>query len=391
MPDPKDKILLCVCGGIAAYKAIDLASRLIKAGYHVRTVLTPSAQELVSPINFSAITHERVYRSLWEEDDPIPHITLADWADLIVVAPATANTIAKAAHGIADNLLSSLLLAHTKPVLWIPAMNVNMYQNPVTRENLDKLKSLGHHVLEPATGMLACGYEGQGKYPPNAEVVAAIACYIKHGEDIKGKKVLVTAGATEEAIDPMRTISNKSSGRMGIALARALALRGADVVLVYARISVEIPYFLHTAIEAVSVREMHKAVMKYSGSSEWIIKCAAVSDYAPSETSKQKIKKGKAISMELTPTVDILAELGKKKKRGQKLIGFAAETQNLVANAQAKLKNKNLDMVVVNHLDNVGRIENEIRIISHGDTTGKLLCASKEELAHTIIDRIMSL
>jgi phosphopantothenoylcysteine decarboxylase/phosphopantothenate--cysteine ligase len=177
---PKQNILLCVTGGIAAYKAIDLASRLYKEGYHVQTVLTESACKFISPINFSAITHNQVHTSLWQDDDPIPHISLADWADLIVVAPASANSIARAALGMADNLLSSVLLAHTKPVLWVPAMNVHMYDNPVTQSNLLALKRQGHHVLEPATGLLACAYEGRGKYPPNEEVLYAIKCYTSY-------------------------------------------------------------------------------------------------------------------------------------------------------------------------------------------------------------------
>lgn len=385
-------ILLCVTGGIAAYKAIDLASMLHKAGYAVRTVLTKSAGQFVTPLNFAAITHDSVHESLWEDADPIPHISLADWADLIVVAPATANAVAKAAHGIADDLLSTLLLAHQKPVLWVPAMNVHMFENPITQKNLSLLKERGDHVLSPSEGMLACGYEGQGKYPPNPEVLQAIACYLEHSEDLRGKKVLVTAGGTSEAIDPMRTIGNRSSGRMGIALARALALRGAVVSLVYANIAVEVPYLVREAIKVSTAAEMYEAVIRLAPAMDWVIKCAAVSDYKPAITNSQKIKKGESLTLNLVPTVDILAELGRKKAPGQLLIGFAAETQDLLANAQSKLIAKSLDLIVVNHLDNAAADSNQIYLIGKEDANPDgPHSGMKSELAHLILDRIIAL
>ncbi|HNX38887.1 MAG TPA: bifunctional phosphopantothenoylcysteine decarboxylase/phosphopantothenate--cysteine ligase CoaBC, partial [Candidatus Cloacimonadota bacterium] len=235
------KILLCVSGGIAAYKAIDLVSRLTKQGASVRTIMTEGALKFVSPINFAALSGEAVHTSLFEDSDPIPHISLADWADLLVVAPATANVLAKAAHGISDDLLSATLLAHNKPVLFVPAMNVHMYENAATQDNIKILKARGHHVLEPDSGMLACGYEGKGKYPPNEEIVFAIETYLEHVQDCKGLKVLVTAGACEEAIDPMRFITNRSSGKMGLAIARAFSLRGAEVDLLFAGIDQAVP------------------------------------------------------------------------------------------------------------------------------------------------------
>lgn len=384
------KILLCVTGGIAAYKAIDLASMLYKAGYIVRTVLTESARKFVSPINFAAITHNSVHASLWEDSDPIPHINLADWADLLIVAPATANSIAKAAYGLADDLLSSLLLAHQKPVLWVPAMNVHMFENEVTQKNLALLEERGHHILSPSSGMLACGYEGKGKYPPNPEVLQAIACYLKRGMDLKGKQVLVTAGGSSEAIDPMRVIGNRSSGKMGIALARALALRGASVSLVYANISVELPYMLQSTIQANTVDEMYEAVIGLAPGMDWIIKCAAVSDFKPAQSSEHKIKKGDSLRLELVRTRDILAELGKIKKTGQKLIGFAAETDDLISNATAKLQAKKLDLIVANHLNNAASDQNQIHIIGH-DRAPESLSGDKAELAHAIIDRVKEL
>lgn len=385
------KILICVTGGIAAYKAIDLASMLVKAGCKVRTLLTDAAMKFVYPLNFAAITGEKVYSSQWDEEDPIPHITLADWAEQIVVAPATANSIAKAAYGLGDNLLGATLLAHTRPVIWVPAMNVHMYDNPITQDNLARLRERGHHVLSPDTGRLACGYIGKGKYPPNSEIVPAIACYLNHTEDLKGKKVLVTAGATSEAIDPMRTISNKSSGKMGIALARALALRGAEVYMVYGNISVEMPYLLAESVAAASVEAMYDAVLSRAPRMDWIIKCAAVSDYKPAHSALQKIKKGAALNLELLPTPDILAAFGKEKKAGQRLIGFAAETEDLLANASKKLMAKNLDLIVVNHLENAAQDSNSIQILSAKDATSpKSYSGLKSELAHHIIDEILA-
>lgn len=385
------KILLCVSGGIAAYKAIDLASLLTKAGCQVRTLLTNAAEKFVSPLNFAAITGERVYTTLWDDSDPIPHIRLADWAEQIVVAPATANSIAKAVYGLADDLLGSTLLAHTMPVLWVPAMNVHMYENPTTQENIARLRAKGHHVLSPDTGRLACGYIGKGKYPPNTEIFEAISCYLYYGEDLTGKKVLVTAGATSEAIDPMRVISNKSSGKMGIALARALALRGAEVHLVYANISVDLPYLLWESVRATTVEEMYQAVHSRAADMDWVIKCAAVSDYKPATSSAQKIKKGEAQTLELIPTPDILAALGKNKKAGQRLIGFAAETGDLLANATKKLNAKNLDLIVVNHLDNAAKDVNSIQILSaRVGAEPASYSGLKSELAHQIIDEILA-
>lgn len=386
----KQRILLCVTGGIAAYKAIDLASRLHKAGYQIRTILSEDALHFVSKINFEAITHSSVHTSLWEDEDPIPHISLADWADLIVVAPATANTIAKAAHGLADNLLTATLLAHTKPILWIPAMNVNMYHNSITQTNMDLLKERGHYLLDPSVGMLACAYEGKGKYPPNAEILYAIRTYLTHSRDLIGKKVMVTAGATIEHIDPMRMITNRSSGKMGISLARALALRGAEVTLVYGSVSEEIPNYLAETIYTPSVDEMHDAVIREAKTKDWIIMCAAVSDFKPALPQTKKIKKSEELDLNLVSTPDILFELGANKKASQLLIGFAAETQDIVEYAKQKLKKKNLDLIVANSLENAGKETNSIILI---DSSGELakLEGNKFDLAHQIIDTVINI
>jgi len=385
-------ILLCVSGGIAAYKAIDLASKLIKSGCQVKTILTENASKFVSPLNFAALTHDSVHTSLWLDSDPIPHISLADWADLLIVAPTTANIMAKAVSGLADDLLSTTLLAYTKPVLWVPAMNVNMYNHPATQANIRHLKDMGHHLMEPVTGKLACGYEGKGKYPPNDEVIYAVRTYLSYAQELRGKRVLVTAGATSEAIDPMRTITNRSSGKMGLALARALALRGAKVTLVYASITGEIPYYLDEAVYAPDVYTMLEEVRKRSGKMDWIFKCAAVSDYKPQSVATDKIKKGETLNLGLERTPDILAELGQNKLPGQKLIGFAAETRDLKANGSKKLQDKKLDMIVANHLSNAGSDTNEIILITNDSEQSPLqLSGDKFSLAHSIIDRVLSL
>ncbi|MGC9361482.1 MAG: bifunctional phosphopantothenoylcysteine decarboxylase/phosphopantothenate--cysteine ligase CoaBC [Candidatus Syntrophosphaera sp.] len=386
------KILLCVSGGIAAYKAVDLASGLTKRGYRVRTVLTQSAQRFVSKLNFAAITGESAHDSLWEEADPIPHITLADWADIVIVAPATANILAKAAHGIADDLLSSIFLAHKRPILFVPTMNMHMYANPATQDNLKILRQRGSHILEPAVGRLACGYEGKGKYPPNEEVLWAIRCYLERGEDLCGKKILVTAGATAEPLDPMRLITNRSSGKMGLAIARALHLRGADVTLVHGMMDEAPPYYLEKTVFAPTVIKMARAVLEDSAGFDVIIKCAAVSDFAPARASSQKIKKGGKLSLELVPTTDILAELGKAKPKKQILIGFAAETENLIENATAKLKRKNLDMICVNHLSTAGSDDTELTLI-RAKKNAKSLClkGDKFSVALKLTDEILKL
>lgn len=385
----KKKILLCVTGGIAAYKAIDLASRLTKQGFAVRTVLTKNAQEFVTALNFGAIIKDSVHTELFYDSDPIPHITLADWADLIVVAPATANIMAKSAHGLADDLLSSILLAHIRPVLWVPAMNVHMYNHPATQDNIKLLLNRGNYVLEPATGLLACGYEGKGKFPPVEEVIFAIRTYLLHAQDFIGKKVLISAGGTEEAIDQMRTISNRSSGKTGMALARAAALRGAEVYLVYGNIDISIPYYLKETLQAESVVDMKKAVDKLAPKMDIIIMAAAVSDFTPVKAVKNKIKKSAKLLLELTQTPDILAELGKKKKQGQKLIGFAAETENLKANAKAKREQKNLDLIVANLLSVSGKDDTEITLITKKSTIS--VKADKFTAAHAILDKVKAL
>ncbi len=382
------KILLCVSGGIAAYKAIDLVSRLTKSGAEVKTLMTDGALEFIKPVNFSAITRGSVHSSLFSDADPIPHINLADWADLMVVAPATANVMAKAAQGISDDLLSATMLAHNKPILFVPAMNVHMFENPATQSNIKVLQERGHLILEPDTGMLACGYTGKGKFPPVEEILWAISLYLSHKQDLKGIRVLLTAGACVENIDPMRCITNRSSGKMGLALARALYLRGADLTLVHAQMDFPVPYYLRRAIKAESAAEMNTAVLANAKDQDWIVMCAAVSDFTPKAPAQEKIKKGSDIILDLVQTTDILACLGREKTSEQILIGFAAETSDLITNAKAKLEKKNLDMIAANHLGVAGKNETSLNLISASGN--KTLQGDKFSVALELIDEIKS-
>ena len=355
-------ILLCVSGGISAYKAIDLASRLCKQGFEVKCVLSENATKFVSPLNFSAITHNSVHTSLFTDADPIPHITLATWADLLIVAPVTANILAKAANGIADDLLSTILVAYDKPVLFVPAMNVKMYHSAIVQENIERLLERGHYILQPATGKLACGTEGEGKYPPNEEIIYAIQTYLNYTLDLKGIKVLINAGATVEAIDPMRFLSNRSSGKMGLAIARALALRGAEVTLLYGNLQVELPYNIQDKVFCESADTMFRETIKRYPEMDCIICCAAVADYKPKEINTQKLPKLSQLNLELISTPDILFELGKLKKENQRLIGFAAQSDNLIRSALDKYYRKNLDLICANDIRYAGRDEDEIII-----------------------------
>ncbi|MCB5245511.1 MAG: bifunctional phosphopantothenoylcysteine decarboxylase/phosphopantothenate--cysteine ligase CoaBC [Candidatus Cloacimonetes bacterium] len=390
----KGKILLCVTGGIAAYKAIDLASQLTKSGFEVKIALTKNAQRFVSALSFSAIINQGVHTDLFENSDPIPHIHLADWADLTIVAPATANIIAKAAQGIGDDLVSTILLSQPKPVLFVPAMNVHIYEHPATQNNLKILKERGNYILEPETGLLACGYEGKGKYPPNEEVIYAIRCYLKYPANLTGKKILVTAGATAEPIDPMRMITNKSSGKMGLSIARAFALRGAEVTLVYGIVTETIPYYMKNSIFAPTAKLMYDAVMKQAKNYDIIVQCAAVSDYKPIKASTQKIKKSKNFNLELIATPDILEQLGKNKFPKQKLIGFAAESEHILENAKEKLQKKNLDLICANNLETAGKDETTLNLIRAGATkTTKpiQLTGNKFDVALDLVEYIISL
>jgi len=379
------KIVLVVSGGIAAYKAIDLASRLKKLGAKVRTILTKNALEFVREINFRAITGEPTYTDQFDLNEPIAHITLSDWADMIVIAPATANIIGKLANGIGDDLATSTMLAFYKPILVVPAMNVNMYHNLAVQHNIQVIQQRGIHLLIPEKGMLACGYEGRGKYPPNEEVIPAIITYLNYQENIQSK-YLITMGASQEDLDPMRFITNHSSGKMGIALARAAYLRGGDLAVIHSRISETLPYYIENTQETLSAEEMFLQVKEQYQKAEVIIMCAAVADYSPVVKQEQKIKKSCEMSLELKRTQDILKYLGENKKPGQILVGFAAESENIIENAKVKLRKKNLDLIIANNISVSQSDYSEAYLITADNMTE--FKGSKFDLANKIVDTI---
>ena len=345
----KDKrVVLGVTGGIAAYKAVELLRLLNKAGADVHVIMTRSAQEFIAPLTFQTLSANPVHSELFNliAEREIGHISLADRADLFVIAPATANVIGKIAAGIADDMLTTTVMATKAPVLLAPAMNVNMYTNPIYRDNEEKLRSYGYLFIPPEHGTLACGWEGEGKLAaPESIFEAAVAAISPR--DLHGQTIMITAGPTREELDPVRFISNHSSGKMGYALARAAQRRGARVILVSGPVSLAPPYGVEL-VRAGSARDMQSAVMERVGECSVIIKAAAVADYRPAERSGEKIKKnGEDLSLQLVKTPDILAGLGALEKRPL-LVGFAAETGNLDTFAAKKLKQKNADIIVAN-------------------------------------------
>lgn len=349
-------ITLGVTGGIAAYKAAELASTMTKAGAQVHTIMTRSAMEFVQPLTFQALTGNQVHSDIftYTASFKIPHIDLASHAHLIVVAPATANILGKVAHGIADDLLSTSILAATCPVLFCPAMNVNMYRNQAVQANIQRLSELGYFYVEPGVGRMACGQTGQGRLADTGTIMESIVQLVPPSGDLSGLTVLITAGGTREPIDPVRYISNHSSGKMGYSIADAAVRRGADVILVTTPTALVAP--IGAKVQRVqSAREMHEAVMQHFPAVDVVIKAAAVADYRPKVMAEQKIKKeGDTLTLELEKNPDILLELGKRKQRHQTLVGFAAETQSLEENARAKLQKKNLDLVVANDVTQPG-------------------------------------
>ncbi len=385
----KDKrVLLGVSGGIAVYKAVDLASKLTKAGAEVKIIMTDSATKFVSVLTFKSLTHQPVITKMFDENADIEHISLADWAEIIVIAPATANIIGKVAGGIADNLLSTTIMASIAPILFVPAMNVHMFENPIVQENISKLKKLGYYFIHPEFGKLACGYEGFGRYPKNEEIIYYIKTYLTYKKDVEGKTILVTAGANREKLDPMRFLTNYSSGKMGLSIARAAAIRGAKVTLIYGNIIEEIPSYLDKTIFTESATEMDKMVKLEFPKNKTTIMVAAVSDYTCANIESQKIKKSGDLNLNLIRTKDILAEIGKQKKSDQTLVGFAAESENMIENARKKLKKKNLDFIVANDLSVVGKNETEIMIIDSKNE--HKIAGCKFEVAHKILDKIFS-
>lgn len=346
------KILLCVTGGIAVYKAAALTSKLTQAGAQVKVILSESAAKFVAPLTFQALSRHDVYTDTFDEKDSkvIAHIDLADWADLILVAPATANVIGKLANGIADNMITTTLLAASSPIWIAPAMNVHMYSHPAVQKNIETLYRFGCRFIEPSEGYLACGYVGKGRLEEPEKIIDTIEEFFKPSRlELSGRKVVITAGPTREKIDPVRYITNHSSGKMGYAIAEAAVSAGAEVVLISGPVTINAPAGLKL-IKVESAEEMYQAAISEFDHADVVIKTAAVSDYRPKVTSAQKMKKQPGDELlELERTKDILFELGQKKKK-QILIGFAAETEQVDEYAQGKLKRKNADLIVANNV-----------------------------------------
>lgn len=389
------RILLGVTGGIAAYKAASVASLLVKNGAEVDVIMTENAERFISPAVFEALTHRRVHDDVFDRSCPeaVQHIALAGNCDLLVIAPATADTIAKIAHGIADNMLTSTVLACTAPLLIVPSMNTHMYENAATAENLEILTRRGWNVLEPACGHLACGVSGKGKMPEPERIVEAVEHFITPVRDLAGKKVLVTAGPTREAIDPVRYITNHSTGRMGYAIASAAASRGAEVTLVSGPVELDPPLFVNT-VNVTSALDMYNEVTSRFGEADIVIKAAAVADYRPARVADNKIKKkdGDA-SLALERTDDILKTLGGLRRDGQFICGFSMETENMLENSRAKLKRKNVQMIAANSLRTPGAgfggATNVLTLIT-ADSETELPLMTKKEAAHRLLDKISS-
>ena len=388
------KILLGIGGGIAAYKAAELARLLMQDGHQVQAVMTRAAQEFIQPLTFAALTGRKTLTDLFAIESAIEHISVAQEHDLLAIAPATADLIGKLANGLADDFLTTLYLAFTGPVVLAPAMNVNMLQHAATQANLQTLRRRGHHIVEPDSGFLACGMIGPGRLADPEAIVEAIRSEMQRRRDLEGETVLITAGPTQEPLDPVRYISNRSSGKMGYALAEAAEKRGARVILISGPVHLPPP----RGVEMIPVRtavEMREKVFDNLAEAAIVIKAAAVADFHLSKVPDQKFKKTAArISLELDPTPDILAELGRK-KGDRLLIGFAAETQNLQQEARRKMESKNCDMIVANLVGGTDSgfesDQNEVTLVMRTGETIPLARAPKREIADRIFDEVLKL
>lgn len=391
-------VLLGVTGGIAAYKAVEIASRLVKLGASVNVIITQNATRLVSPLTFQTISRNQVVVDMFAEATEWEprHISLADRADILVIAPATANIIAKLAHGIADDMLSTTALAVKCPILIAPAMNCNMFDNPIFQKNMGILRDYNLKFVEPEYGQLACGYEGKGRLADPDRIIQKIQSLLSGRiQDFKGKTILVTAGPTREALDPVRFITNRSSGKMGYAMAEAAHSRGADVVLISGPVSLSPPADIKL-VNVETAGEMRETVIEYALQASLVIMAAAVSDYRPRDVSPQKIKKEQdQITLVLDRNPDILSELGEHKPEGQILVGFSMETENLLENAVKKLKKKKLDLIVANDVTQKGAgFGTDTNIAWLIDSSGheiKLPLMTKLDVAHAILDKVKTL
>lgn len=392
----KKRIVVGVSGGIAAYKACDLVSKLSKKDYEVKVILTKHAEKFVSKLTFEALCHNYVETDLFDEsnEDPIAHITLAKWADLMIIVPATANIIAKVTHGISDDLLSTTFLACNKHKMICPAMNTQMYENPITQKNIQACKDLGYQILDPVVGHLACNDTGRGKMIEPAGIVEAIDNYFNTSNKLSEKTVLISAGPTQEAMDPVRFISNHSSGKQGYAIAKAAKAMGANVILVSGPVQLEKIEGIQT-IDVTSALDMFEAIKQNADKADYIIMAAAVSDYRPENIAEHKIKKSDdTIEMTFVKNPDILAYLGQCKTKKQIICGFAMETQDLDKNAKEKLEKKNCDMLIANNLFVSGAgFQTDTNIVSllTKDSIEHLPKLSKEELGQKILETMMKI
>ena len=392
-------ILVGVTGGIAAYKSAGIVSLLKKKGYNVKVVMTENATKIIGPLTLETLSRNRIYVDMWDSNPhyEVEHISLADWADMVLIAPATYNIIGKVANGIADDMLTTVISAVSvrKPVFFALAMNVNMYENPILKENINKLKSFGYRFIDAEEGLLACNYSAKGRMSEPENIVDEIERYsifskIKNFDTaLKGKKILITSGRTKENIDPVRYLSNNSSGKMGYSLAQAAVDLGAEVTLISGPTNLKVPNGLEKFIFVESALEMYEKVDEYFKNTDIFIACAAVADYRPKEYKNEKIKKSDSdFVIELVRNPDILLEMSKKKEK-QLLVGFAAETNDIKENALKKLEKKNLDIIVANNASVMGSDENMIEIIKKDRTSVEISQKSKIELAYDILSEVI--
>ena len=389
-------VLLGVTGSIAAYKIASLASALKKLHADVHVLMTQNATNFINPITFESLTGNKCLVDTFDRNFQfqVEHVSIAKKADVVMIAPASANVIGKLAHGIADDMLTTTVMACKCKKYISPAMNTNMFENPIVQDNLKTLEHYGYEVIQPASGYLACGDTGAGKMPEPETLLAYIEKEIAREKDLQGKKILVTAGPTQEAIDPVRYITNHSSGKMGYAIAKVAMLRGAEVTLVSGRTAIETPLFVNV-VPIVTAKDMFEAVTGISNEQDIIIKAAAVADYRPAVVSSEKVKKKEGqMSIELERTDDILKYLGENKREGQFLCGFSMETQNMISNSRAKLEKKNLDMVAANNVKEAGAgfqgDTNVLTLITQKEETS-LPLMSKEDAANKLLDKILEL
>ena len=387
-------VVLGVSGGIACFKAAALASMLRKQHADVQVIMTENATKFVTPLTFEQLTGNKALVDTFDRNfvHSVEHIAVADRADFVLIAPATANVIAKFAHGLADDMLTTTVLACRCKKAVAPAMNTGMYENPVTQDNLEKLRRYGWEIVEPAEGRLACGAEGKGRLPEPEDLLEVVLHALSHEKDLSGKHVLVTAGPTREALDPVRFLSNRSSGRMGYAIANAAARRGAKVTLVSGPVALKKPAYVDV-IGVESAQEMFDAVMRCAPDADIVIKAAAVADYRPETIADHKLKKSDdALSIPLACTQDILATLGANKRAGQFLCGFSMETENVIENSRNKLKKKNLDMIAANNVKEEGAgfaVETNVLTLITADGETALPLMRKDAAADALLDAII--